>query len=106
MNKDECFEKVNALWGGTIYGFNFDLLLHNIVINVILPSEKVSKFYELRFINVFKMSFDKNCALPGWNYVELLEIHVKKKNSPVIIEIFLWDDEQKLIIECEKFEMV
>ena len=39
MNKDECFEKVNALWGGTIYGFNFDLLLHNIVINVILPSE-------------------------------------------------------------------
>lgn len=105
MNKNEYVEKINSIWGGTIYGFNFDLLLHNVVINVVIPSKEDSKFYELRFINVFKINFDKNYAKPGWDYVELLEIHLRKDASPFIIEIFLWDDEQRLVIECENFEV-
>lgn len=105
MKENFYLDVVNSIWGGTIYGLNFDLLMHNITINVVVPSEKISSFYELRFINVFKMNFDKNGASPGWSYVELLEIHVRKNTSPFVVEMFLWDDEQRLVIECEKFDI-
>jgi len=99
-------EKINTLWGTTIYGINFDLLRQSITLYVIHPSEKKNDFYELHFNNVSRVNFLK-CASPlDWNYVELSEIYIKSAGLSFCVEIFLWDEEQKLYIECEGFEIL
>jgi hypothetical protein len=106
MSIEELRKHIYNLWGTTIYDFKFDLLLQNICINIIDVSEKGNSYYELRFINVNKILFDKSHTQTGWNYVELTEIEITLIDDVYSIEIILWSDDKILTIESQKVEIL
>ena len=105
INRLDDDDVIESLWAGTASNFQHDMLQHTITFDVEVNNDEVFSYFNVKFEKVSQLKLTYDRPDEDWDYVELTEIEMGKKENVILFSSELWSS-GFLEIEAEVMEVV